>query len=225
MHRRTLLDGADDARQLIDHLRCTHVYVIGYSAGGPYALAFARKYAQRCLGVAIVSGLSPYVPGIMAGMTLFSRMGYMMARYAPRMLVCVLRAMVDEARREVTEGKLSEFSHSENEWFQRNEDVRRMFVECIMELYAREGGVRAEAQDYAIAAADWGFRLEEVEGRVFLYGGGSDNKCTLGMFRELERGLREGKAELVLANLVEEEDHLMFYRVFESVVSDLTTYL
>lgn len=221
MEGRTLMDGADDARQVLDQLGCSEVYVVGYSAGGPYALAFARKYGGRCLGVGIVSGLSPNVRGVMKGMTVSSRMGYLLAGYAPRMLRWVLSGMVEGARREVMEGKLSEFSERENEWFGRNEGVRRMFIECVMELYAREGGVRAEAEDYVLMAGKWGFELEEVEGRVFLYGGGMDNKCTVGMFRELERGMREGKAELMMANLAEDEDHLMFYRMFDSIVLDM----
>lgn len=221
MEGRTLMDGADDAREVLDRLGCGEVYVMGYSAGGPYALAFAYKYGGRCLSVGVVSGLSPNVRGVMKGMSVSSRMGYLLAGYAPRALRWVLRGMVEQARREIMEGSLSEFSEAENQWFRRNEGVRRMFIECVMELYARERGVTAEAEDYALMAGNWGFEVEQLEGRVLLYGGGRDYKCTVGMFRELERGCREGKAHVVVAKLVEEEDHLMFYRMFESIVSDM----
>ncbi|MDH3675784.1 MAG: alpha/beta hydrolase, partial [Anaerolineae bacterium] len=56
---RKLLDWPDDISQLADYLGLDKFYVMGWSAGGPHALACAYKLADRVLAGAIVSGLAP----------------------------------------------------------------------------------------------------------------------------------------------------------------------
>lgn len=220
MMGRSLMDGAEDAKRVLESLGVTSVYVIGYSAGGPYALAFGKQYREDCMGVAIVAGLSPNVKGVMTGVPLVLKLGYWMSANTPWALRWGVQRMVHVARREVLRGEVSEFVESENECLKNDEDVRRVFIEGTMELYSRESGVTAEVEDYCLMARNWGFKLEDVGGKVILYGGGRDTKCGMGMFRELERGLKEGGGQ-VLVRFEQEEDHLIFYRVFERVLVDL----
>jgi pimeloyl-ACP methyl ester carboxylesterase len=56
---RTLRDGAADARSLMDHLGVSECRVLGWSMGGPYALATAAALAGRVPRVAIVAGALP----------------------------------------------------------------------------------------------------------------------------------------------------------------------
>jgi pimeloyl-ACP methyl ester carboxylesterase len=51
----TVTDMADDLAALLDHLRMKRVALAGHSMGGYVALAFARKYADRVSGLALVS--------------------------------------------------------------------------------------------------------------------------------------------------------------------------
>src|SRR5262245_41182118 len=48
---RTLLDSANDVRELADHLSLAHVSIIGWSSGGPHALACARGIPDRVTAV------------------------------------------------------------------------------------------------------------------------------------------------------------------------------
>lgn len=208
---RTLLSCAEDLAAFLDAVRVDAAYVVGYSAGGPFALAFARHFPERCQRVAVVSSLSPNVPGVVRGMTVTSRVGYFLAGRAPRVLMWLVWAMAKGAVAEVYDDTRDDLTDAENDFFKQREDVRRLFAESTLELYAREGGALAEAEDYVLFASDWGFRLEDVRTNVLLYGGDRDNKCTLGMFRELERGL----AGNVTVKLVEGGHHLMFYELFE----------
>lgn len=56
---RTLLDCPKDTNFLADHLGIDTFYVLGWSAGGPYALACAFQLAKRVQAGAVVSGLAP----------------------------------------------------------------------------------------------------------------------------------------------------------------------
>lgn len=212
---RTLLDCAADAVAVLDAEDVEGAHVVGYSAGGPFALAFAKQFKERCINLVLVSSLSPNVPGVTTGMTSLSKVGYFLAGRTPKLLRWLVGSMVSSALKEVFKDHKADFTDGENEQFKGSADIRRCFAASTMELYSREGGAVAEAEDYVLFAKDWGFRLEDIEDvRVFLYAGSEDNKCTVGMFRELERGLGMGRAKLE-AKLIEGENHLLFYRLFQ----------
>jgi pimeloyl-ACP methyl ester carboxylesterase len=68
---RTVGDAAADVAAILDALGADRFVTIGWSGGGPHALACAALLTGRCMGVALVGGVAPYgVAGLdwMAGM-------------------------------------------------------------------------------------------------------------------------------------------------------------
>jgi pimeloyl-ACP methyl ester carboxylesterase len=68
---RTVGNAAGDVAAVLDALDAETFATIGWSGGGPHALASAALLAGRCMGVALVGGVAPYgVAGLdwMAGM-------------------------------------------------------------------------------------------------------------------------------------------------------------
>ena len=68
---RTVGDAANDVAAVLDALGAGGFVTIGWSGGGPHALACAALLAERCMGAALVGGVAPYgVAGLdwMAGM-------------------------------------------------------------------------------------------------------------------------------------------------------------
>jgi pimeloyl-ACP methyl ester carboxylesterase len=68
---RCVADAAADSRALLDALGIEHCVALGYSGGGPHALALGARLADRCRGVVVVAGVAPFdSPGLdfMAGM-------------------------------------------------------------------------------------------------------------------------------------------------------------
>lgn len=195
---RTLLLHAADVAELLDTLGVREVGVLGWSAGGPYALAFVRAFPGRVCSAALVSSLSPMVlaPGrdVREGMSSMSLVGYFAARWAPRRLlewICWANGL-DEVSG-VLKGTKAAFSVEENRIFRADLGAREMFGKSALELYSRPGGARAEARGYALFCADWGFELRELDERVplFLFAGEEDDKvCTSlppGLLRLLPR--------------------------------------
>jgi pimeloyl-ACP methyl ester carboxylesterase len=71
MPGRTVGDGAQDVAAILDAMGAGKFVTIGWSGGGPHALACAALLAGRCMGAALVGGVAPYgVAGLdwMAGM-------------------------------------------------------------------------------------------------------------------------------------------------------------
>ena len=51
----SIIDYASDIADLLTHLRIKKAYLAGHSMGGYVALAFAREYQQRVMGLAMIS--------------------------------------------------------------------------------------------------------------------------------------------------------------------------
>ncbi len=70
---RRVADVANDAREILDRLGISQAFTMGWSGGGPHALACAALLPDRILGVASLAGVAPYAESIdslnwMAGM-------------------------------------------------------------------------------------------------------------------------------------------------------------
>ena len=57
---RTVADVAGDVAAILDHLGHDRFLTVGWSGGGPHALACAALLPDRCDGAAIVAGVAPY---------------------------------------------------------------------------------------------------------------------------------------------------------------------
>jgi pimeloyl-ACP methyl ester carboxylesterase len=58
--RRNVADVADDVRFVLDTLDVPCFVTVGWSGGGPHALACAVKLGDRCRGVATLAGVGPF---------------------------------------------------------------------------------------------------------------------------------------------------------------------
>jgi pimeloyl-ACP methyl ester carboxylesterase len=57
---RTIADAAGDAAAILDGLGADKFLNVGWSGGGPYALACDALLADRCLATAVIAGIAPY---------------------------------------------------------------------------------------------------------------------------------------------------------------------
>ncbi|MEF8834338.1 MAG: alpha/beta hydrolase [Halofilum sp. (in: g-proteobacteria)] len=81
---RTLTGWVDDAEALLDHLGIDTAPVIGFSGGGPYALACAARRPERFPRVATLGALDWLAePHTEAGMSAVSRLSIRLARRLP----------------------------------------------------------------------------------------------------------------------------------------------
>lgn len=81
---RTLTDWVDDALALLDHCGIDGAPVIGFSGGGPYALACAWRQPERFPRVATFGALDWLAePGTEAGMAILSQVSIRLARRFP----------------------------------------------------------------------------------------------------------------------------------------------
>ncbi len=177
---RKLLDWPDDISQLADHLDIARFYVLGWSAGGPHALACAYKLTDRVLAGAIVSGLAPPDrPNPYEGLPFPNRILMFVFRRMPKLVYLFRRmgyAAIKGAPEDVGKKLASSLPPADRKLFEVPEN-QRMFVADIREGYRQ--GWEGPAQDDIIINKPWGFRLEDITVRIDIWQGEVDKNVPL----------------------------------------------
>jgi pimeloyl-ACP methyl ester carboxylesterase len=171
-----LLDCAEDFVRVADRLGIECFSAIGFSGGGPYALALRALVPERVEGVAVVSGLGMLDrPGAFEGMDEANAADFEMARESPE----VLATEIEEAAREVREnswGNVSEISEELPE-------VDRLMLErpSAQALFfgpsqeAVRQGAAGWVDDHLRFVRPWPFRLDGIVGVDIRFYHGEDD--------------------------------------------------
>jgi pimeloyl-ACP methyl ester carboxylesterase len=173
---RNLAGWASDVACLADHLKIRQFAVIGISGGGPHAAACARFLPERVTAAAIVSGVGPFADSGLEGgdMTGVNRTLARMGALSQSTLVPVF-AVQDWITRRWPEpalrAALRQFPKPDVD-VMRREEVQAAFVKDARRSSATTA--RAAAQDFALFARDWGFRLDEITVPVHVWHGDVD---------------------------------------------------
>lgn len=172
---RQLLDWPHDVAQLADHLRIDRFYVLGWSAGGPHALACAHMLPDRVLAGAIAAGMAPTNGSDWTQTLPVSGQAFRLAtRYLPG-LIGLFRRM---ARRTILSNAelskqrlLSLFSAKEREFMVASGNID-MFYDDVCEGYRR--GWQGAARDDIIIFGAWGFDIADINVRIDIWHGDAD---------------------------------------------------
>jgi pimeloyl-ACP methyl ester carboxylesterase len=172
---RTILDFADDVRELADALSLERISVAGVSAGGPYALAVAHRLGDRVDRVALCSSLSPLcAPHRTPGMRRRIRLALAAVARAPGLCECLGDAVLPiVAQHPWLVGRViaAHAAASERERLHSPEErcaASRSFLDAAC------GGVGGMIEDYLTYSSAWGFEAAEVDCEVHLWHGLGD---------------------------------------------------
>lgn len=166
--RRTLLDWADDVAELADALGIDQLGVIGYSAGGPHALACAYALTDRLTRAAVVCGMP--TPDRLAELPPHLQQGIRVARRAHRLAQPSLARWGRKPPRPTGDPLCDE-----------------AYAAARVESF--RNGARWLAWELGMLARPWGFALEDIRVAVDLWYGGQDLLCPPSIGRYLESSL------------------------------------
>ncbi len=177
---RTLLDWPGDVRQLADHLGIEKFHVMGWSAGGPYALVCAHEMPDRIISGALISGLAPPDrPNPYEGLPIALKTLMFIGRRLPsvvylfrRLVFKMLQGDVDKVSARLG----SSFPPEDNKAIKDSGSLSWL-VENIKEGYRQ--GWTGPAQDDIIINSSWGFGLEGIQTRFDIWQGGVDKNVPL----------------------------------------------
>ncbi|MFN8544421.1 MAG: alpha/beta hydrolase [Candidatus Binatia bacterium] len=194
---RTLLDWPADVRTLADALGVDRFAVLGWSAGGPYALACGHVLHTRVTRVATVAGMGPIDhPGGAAALGLLAdRLLFPLARRAPRVAMLVLRLVRRLPAALLCWSLVRELSPAD-----RRAVSRLQASEVTAPTYeALRAGVRGTVEDYRLLGGPWGFRPEDVPVEVVVWQGADDRLVPRAHAEALARRLPRSRLVVVPA--------------------------
>jgi pimeloyl-ACP methyl ester carboxylesterase len=191
---RTLRSWAGDIVALLDTLGIERAGVIGWSAGGPHALAVAATAPARVARVALVGSMPP-ADGI-AALPRDVRRVMRVARVAPRLASRGLEAW--GRRPPPPTGDPS-----------TDEAYARGRVESF-----GAGGLWL-ARELAYLGRPWGFELDEVRAPVTLWWGERDRVCPPSIGEEYARRLPHATLRLV------DDTHQLLFSRWREIVADV----
>jgi pimeloyl-ACP methyl ester carboxylesterase len=179
--RRRLLDWPADVEQLADALGFATFGVLGYSGGGPYALACGYRIPHRLSSAGVLAGLGPVSePGALAGMNASNVLIFRLSRYVPWLLSLIYRLNNRVDGVELMEAAMRQLPEVDRAVMRDRsvlEAMARDYKEAFKHGY---GGVLLEG---ALLAKDWGFNLADIAMPVGLWHGEKDTNVPVRMGR------------------------------------------
>jgi pimeloyl-ACP methyl ester carboxylesterase len=214
---RRLLDWPGDVREAADLIGFDRFSVVGWSGGGPYALAVGRRLAERVESIALVSAAAPLADTTRTDyLRRFDRNAVLAAGKAPWVIRLALwhwgRAQRRDAER-FFDKEVSEMCVADQEVLSEPALRSRMIANSV-ELY-RQGG-RGMYDEALILARPWGFDLSELRVRVELWQGGRDKTVPIAMSAHLADSIPGAQLRLL-----PDEGHHLLYRHWPDILRSL----
>jgi pimeloyl-ACP methyl ester carboxylesterase len=192
--RRSLIEWPLDVDQLADAIGLERFAVLGWSAGGPHALACARVLRDRVVSATVVAGL-PEAAGFRQ-LPHDLQLTFRLARRDPRLAVLPLA-----------------------QWGRRvppptgDAECDRAYASGRLEAFRQ--GSRGLACELHMLARPWGFRPEEIRLPVSLWYGARDRVCPASIGHDLAARIPGARLTVV------DEGHQLMFSRWRELLADL----
>jgi len=212
---RTILSWTDDVEQLLDVLALDSCAVIGFSGGGPYAMACACQLPERVSRLGLVSSVAPFDnPNGTDGMNEQSKALYALALADPVTFRAQIEALVSsgEALYQIMTAGLPE------------EDTRLFDSEPLAGMYrnnmdeAVRSGVDGIVSDMLLYPQSWGFQLGDIGCETYLWQGMKDINVPPAMGQYLAEVIPGCSPEFL-----SEDAHFLLFSHWQKILSRLTS--
>jgi pimeloyl-ACP methyl ester carboxylesterase len=218
---RTLLDWTEDMRDFATQKAIQRFSMMGASGGVPYVAACAYALSDLLTSATFVSGVSPMPPHMLQSLpfptkliTFFARRMTGFLTFQNNLLGFLVKRGDGEA---LLRRSLSSLPASDQRIIAQP-DVARMLVTDVLESI-RQGG-RGSAWDmHVFTAEDWGFRLEDIRTKTFIWQGENDPQATPAMARYMAERIPNNQA-----TFVPDAGHLLIISHWHKILQQILDY-
>jgi pimeloyl-ACP methyl ester carboxylesterase len=196
---RRLLDWAEDIREFVRHKDIKRFAMIGHSQGCAHCLICAHVLPDLVSSMALVTTVAGLDDAaVMATQGRYLRTQHALSRYAPWLMTLqwnVLRLMLIGKRGEqLLLDNMRTLPASDQATLAIPGSHEVMFQSLREGL--RQGGAGV-TDDFRLVAHAWGFRVEDIRTKVFLWHGGADPMITPSTTRYLAERLPNSDVQIV----------------------------
>ncbi|MHC0038115.1 alpha/beta fold hydrolase [Pseudoneobacillus sp. C159] len=175
---RTVLDWADDVKEVADHLGIDKFSIIGVSGGGAFAAACAYKLPNRVTTVALVSSTTPWENGKAPKSEMrANKIAFFLARRLPWLLKASYRAQkkLIHQHPEKFMKQMKEGNKHLHEWDRQFLQTEEQLKGTMMHLgEAFRVSVDECVNEPALLTKPWGFSLSDIEIPIDIWHGEED---------------------------------------------------
>lgn len=203
---RSVADVAGDVATVLDALGSERFVTLGWSGGGPHALACAAVLAERCSAVAVLAGVAPYPA---AGIDWFEGMGPENVEEFGAALAGKpeLTTYLETARAQLVHITAEQVGESMGGPIPPVDKAALTgeFSDFVAASFRRamRGGVEGWRDDDLAFVRPWGFELADISVPVAIWQGGQDRMVPFGHGKWLAEHVPNATA-----HLYDDEGHL-----------------
>ena len=216
-HDRELLEWPQDVACIADYLDIDKFHVLGWSGGGPHALACAYVMPQRVISGAIVSGLGPADrPDPYKGYRGFLKLLMILGRKYPK-LVYVFRRLIAKKINKGSSKLGDQFIKSLPKVDQvpfENVSVKEMLIADITEGYKQGGD--GPARDDVVINSPWRFDIRDIRTRFDIWQGDCDVNVPVNQGEYQDSLLPNSKL-----HILKNKGHMLLLDEWENILSML----
>lgn len=172
---RTLVQWADDVRELLESLQVHDFHIIAVSGGAPYGFLLTERFMSRVKSLSVVSGMAPpCFPRFWSDQKFFYRALFSLARRFPASLFPILSPLVVFAKRyplawlKIVSRSLS----ADDKLLLLDGRYTALLSENLGTALTQ--GVRSIVVEVQILSEAWGIDFSKIQTQVFLYHGTED---------------------------------------------------
>jgi len=216
---RSIADAVEDVTALLDELEVGEFRALGWSGGGPHALACAALLPHRCRAAALIAGIAPYSArglDFLAGMDQanIDEMGAAIAGLDE--IEAFLRSEA-EGLREVTGAELAKGMGGLLSSVDRAAVTGTFADELAVSFRgAVESGLEGWRDDDLAFVRDWGFAVSDIAVPVAVWQGRQDRMVPFAHGEWLAAEIPTAEA-----HLLEDEGHVSLIAQIDEIVGDL----
>ena len=216
---RSIADAVEDVTALLDELGVGEFRALGWSGGGPHALACAALLPRRCRAAALIAGIAPRSArglDFLAGMDQ-ANIDEMGAAIAGRDEIEAFLRSEAEGLREVTGAELAEGMGGLLSSVDRAAVTGTFADELAVSFRgAVESGPEGWRDDDLAFVRDWGFAVSDIAVPVAVWQGRQDRMVPFAHGEWLA-----AEIPTAVAHLLEDEGHISLIAQIGEIVGDL----
>ena len=217
---RRLRDWPTDIAALVDALGIERFAVLGFSFGGPYALAVAHAHGSRVRALGLVSAMGPLDrPRATEGMMPPTRLMFALARTAgwlARPAVAGMTRSIARGPDRFIRQMYRSMAPPDRAVLDARPDVAAAIADAALAMC--RAGTGPVLTDALAVTNHWGFRLEDIHVPTFVWQGAED--------RNVPRHIGEHYGRTIpgaVLKLCEHEGHFVFYSHAADILSALAS--
>jgi pimeloyl-ACP methyl ester carboxylesterase len=186
---RSLGDAADSVLPVLDDANVQSAGLVGFSGGGPHALATAAEYPHRVTQVDLVSSATP--PSISAERPVPQRLLGGLATRAPTVLRGLFRGGAWVASRLDPSAVVAQYTANGTTIA---DDVARVVEADFRTAFARHRS--GAVTEFRNTATDWEIDYDAIDPEIRIWHGRTDTNVPIGDARRFERALPDADLRL-----------------------------